>query len=448
MYNKIKEKGEFFGGALQVKKILVAGCGHGGLTAAYALAKSGYDVTVLEKSRREDLGYDWHDSVGRMLFKASGFPEPDEPCFIPPDRMCYYNPEKTVKVVPEMGVSESYAYIDRKFLINYLIDCVLESGVKIVFEAEITSAMCSAQRVEGVKYTENGTRKKFFADLVIDACGMFSPVRLSLPDRFGIKNRVDRDEIFYAWRGYFNKTSDIITDPESNIYFFHCGTTGMDWAITKDGYMDVLVGGFGGLTDSDIDKALKDFRSEYPYMGSELLRGGYMDKIPLGKSLPVFVCGGYAAVGNSAYMTEPLSGSGIDLSMHAGKLLADTVISSDGDCSVSSLWNYNYTYIKTQSENRYMSAIIKGLLSELKSEDIDFLMEKHIMTQKEIAGTGGDYTYKQYLEKLNVVRRPRLYLPLVHMLGKITLITLLKRDLPEKYNKKAVSAWSAEYAKL
>ena len=36
-----------------MKKIIVAGAGHGGLTAAYNLAKNGFDVTVYEKNKRE-----------------------------------------------------------------------------------------------------------------------------------------------------------------------------------------------------------------------------------------------------------------------------------------------------------------------------------------------------------------------------------------------------------
>lgn len=431
-----------------MKKIVVAGCGHGGLTAAANFSKKGYDVTVFEKNQRDELGYDWHDSIRKKDFELAELPVPDESCYMQADRMCYYNPKKTVKVVPNRAASTSYAYIDRKFLINYLIDYALECGVKIIFGAEIVSSICSAQRVEGIKYIENGKEKKIFADLVIDACGLYSPVRLTLPDRFGIENKVSKENVFYAWRGYFEKTDDTITDPESNIYFFHNNRAGMDWAITKDGYMDVLVGGFGSLTDEDVESAIADFRSEYPYMSDKILRGGYSDRIPLGKTLPVFVCNGYAAAGNSAYMTEPLSGSGLDLSIYAGKLLCDTVIEADGDCSVETLWKYNYTYFKTQGERRYMSAIIKSMMSSLGGEDIDFLMEKGIMTQKEIAGTGGAYTVNQLLQKVNAVRRPKLFIPLSQMVKKIMLTSKLKKDIPEKYSKKAVLKWTEEYSKL
>ena len=43
------------------KKIIVAGAGHGGVIAAAKLAKAGFDVTVYEKQKRENIGHDWED---------------------------------------------------------------------------------------------------------------------------------------------------------------------------------------------------------------------------------------------------------------------------------------------------------------------------------------------------------------------------------------------------
>ena len=37
-----------------MKKIIVAGAGHGGLTAAFMLAEQGYDVTVFEAKKRSE----------------------------------------------------------------------------------------------------------------------------------------------------------------------------------------------------------------------------------------------------------------------------------------------------------------------------------------------------------------------------------------------------------
>ena len=429
-------------------KIIVAGCGHGGLTAAANLAEKGYDVTVYEKCKREELGYDWHDSVSTSLFAEAGLPAPDESVFLPPDRMCYYNPKKNVKVVPDLQEITGYAYISRKFLINYLIDHALECGVKIIFECKIVSSICSADRVIGMRYIQNGETKEVRGDLIIDACGMFSPVRLSLPDKFMVSNKVDKNDVFYAWRGYFKKTDDTMTEPESNIYFYHCYHRGMDWAITKDGYMDILVGGFGELTKENVEDAIADFEAAFPCMGDTLINKPKSDKIPVGKSLPVFVCGGYAAVGNSAYMTEPLSGSGIDLSMYAGRLLAETVSVCENNFSAENLWMYNYLYIKNQAEKRYNSAIIKNLMASLNGKDIDFLMQKKIMTQKEIAGTGGKYTFAQNLQKLWLILRPRLFKPLINMLIKTKRAAKLKKSVPVDYTQSAIRKWNEDYAKI
>ena len=430
-----------------MKKIIVAGCGHGGLTAAANLAKKGFDVTVVEKCKREELGFDWHDSMCLKTFENAGLAVPDESVFLPADRMSYYNPKKTVQVIPDAPRSTSYAYIDRKILINHLIDHAIECGVKIMFECEIVSSICSFDYVLGIRYICGGETKEMRGDLVIDACGMFSPVKLTLPDKFGVKNSVDSDEVFYAWRGYFNKTEELYTDPESNIYFYHCNHRGMDWVITKNGYMDILVGGFGTLSKEDVIESLRDFRGEYPFLGTELLRGGSLEKIPLGKSLPVFVYNGYAAVGNSAYMTEPLSGSGIDMSIYAGKLLAETIVVCEDEYTVENLWMYNYLYIRHQSEKRYQSAIIKNLMSSLDGSDIDYLMEKKIMTQKEIAGTGKTTIFNT-LAKALVIFRPRLYRPLITMFKKQKLAKKLKETLPENYSKAAVESWAADYAQL
>ena len=42
-------------------RIIVAGGGHGGIVSAAKLVEAGFDVTVYEKNKREEMGYDWTD---------------------------------------------------------------------------------------------------------------------------------------------------------------------------------------------------------------------------------------------------------------------------------------------------------------------------------------------------------------------------------------------------
>ena len=60
--------------------ILIAGTGHGGLVAGALLAQSGFDVTVVEKERREALGHDWEDRFTfSLLCDILGIQEADLP---------------------------------------------------------------------------------------------------------------------------------------------------------------------------------------------------------------------------------------------------------------------------------------------------------------------------------------------------------------------------------
>lgn len=431
-----------------MKKIIVAGAGHGGVTAALNLARAGYDVTVYEKQKFEDMGYDWVDCVYKPAFEANGYVCPDESNFGPMVDQGYHNPKKNVKVVVEHVHGSVLGYIERKFLIKYIIEAAEKEGVKFVFNAEIICALYDEKRVTGIRVIENGKEKDAFGDMVIDAAGIHSPVRSTLPDGFGVRQKAHEDESFYTWRGSFRKTREFTATPKNTIYFFHCGKKGMDWAIDDPDSIDILIGGFGSLTDGDIQKALDDFHKEYPIEDTPM-RGGTKACIPLGRFLSVMVCNNYAAVGDSAFMTEPLSGSGVDISMYCGKILAETIIEANGDYSVEKLWKYNYRVFTEHGSNKYNNLIVKSFLSILNADDMDFFFEKKILTAKEIGGGGNTkYTVSDILAKASILAKPRLIPGLLKIAEKSMLINKVKQTLPEAYNEAAVEKWKTVYSKL
>ena len=429
-----------------MKKIIVAGAGHGGITAALNLAKAGYDVTVYEKQAREGIGYDWVDCMRKKMFEETGFPCPDESNFAPMADQAYINPNKTVKVVVEKDYGNRLGYIERRFLLKWIIDFAEENGVKFVFDTPVICALYNEEKVTGIRINENGEEKDIYGDMVIDAAGIDSPVRRSLPEEFGVRNESFEDEVFCTWRGSFKKTKEFTAEPKNTIYFYHCGLKGMDWAINDEDSIDILIGGFGKLTDGDVAVALEDFKKDYP-IEDKPCRGGYGDKIPLGRFLEVMVCNNYAAVGNSAFMTEPLSGSGIDASMACGKILADTIIDAGGDVSVEKLWKYNYRVFKEHAEHHYGNIIIKSFMSILTREDMDFFFEHKILTAKEIGGgANAGYTVKDIIQKASAVSRVHLIPELPGVLKKVLAFEKMKTAIPEGYNKTAVENWKKIFA--
>ena len=426
-------------------KIIVAGAGNGGLTAAANLAKNGFDVTVVEAKERADSGHDWLDSILISAFEQSGIPTPDMKQFKPQYRMCYYDPEKALPMVSPNKPNPEVGYIDRKFLMNHLIDECVKQGVKFLFSKKILSAVTEKGRVTGIK-TEDGEMN---CDLVIDSAGADSPLRRSLPKEFGIRNELKDTERFFAYRAFYEKTDGAVSLQPYNTYFFHCGRAGMDWVITDKDYVDVLVGGFKGLTEAETAEALADFSKDYPNMGNKILRGGQTELIPLRRTLPKIVCDGYAAVGDSAVMVEPLSGSGISLSMMAGKILADTVIKYR-NADKETLWQYQYEYFTRHGNGQLTADIIRNCLFALTAEELQYLFRTKILSTAEIAGGGmPDYTAKEMLMKgVNMIKRPAIVPHFAKMLTGMMKTDSVCRAMPRVYDEKKIRNWAERYEGL
>ena len=104
-----------------MKKIIVAGAGHGGLAAAALLAKQGYDVTVIEAKKRAEMGHDWHDVMSKSSLGDAGFSQPAEGTFTPYTNTSYLSPSQQTEIAEPYKVSEWSGYIDRKELLKHLM---------------------------------------------------------------------------------------------------------------------------------------------------------------------------------------------------------------------------------------------------------------------------------------------------------------------------------------
>ncbi len=438
-----------------MSSILVAGAGHGGLSAAAILAKNGHTVTVIEKQTKDTIGHDWHDAMDIPAFRFADIPVPDEKHFRRGLRMCYFNPKKTVKLNMDggPGVSQSECItIDRKFLIRYLISYCESCGVKFIFGADIKEALTKGTKVCGIKTEINGEEKDLFADMIIDAAGMNSPVRRSLPEEFGIQNEIPVEDTFEIYRAYYENTENFITDPNYSVFFFNCGKPGIDWVITEEDYIDVLIGKFGEITDEEIKTSLDDIRENYPGMGDKPIRGGNTAKIPLTKTLPLIVADSYALVGDSAGMTVPLNGSGINLSLQAGKLLASAVMASEKNgFKKEELWQYQYRYFTLFGISLVPISILRRFFGVITADDIDFFLEKGILTQKEIGMAGGvsGITPAYVINKVTAaIPKAKLLPDLVKTLKEFPMYPVIKNTIPAVWDDKKIAAWMKKYRDL
>ena len=420
-----------------MKKILVAGAGHGGLVAAAILAKKGYDVTVYEAKKRADLGHDWEDRFTfSVLEKIVGKNIPQSAWRYRGD-CAFISPSFQTKVVVRYNEENRQKMTWRKPLIEMLLDNAEKNGVKFFFETKVLSPIVDYGKVVGL-VTSDG---KIFGDLVIDACGVFSPVRMNLPDDLGIEKTPARGDVFYAYRAYFDKACEEETDAPFEIYLCHKGEQGLSWHLITDDSVDVLIGRVYPLTEEKVKRELDDFRLRHPSTGTQVLHGGNYGVIPVRRPLPVMVANGYAAVGDSAFMTTPMNGMGLDLSMQAGSLLAETAQNCK-DFSAAELWEYNKAYHEKYGAEVAKNEGLKNTLLSMPEGGVDFLFESAVIQASDLAGAGRNTDLKNLLGKfVRGMKKPKFFFAVLGGLIKGAKMSKAYRAVPDEYSPEKISSW-------
>lgn len=435
------------------EKIIVAGAGHGGIVAAYYLAKEGYDVTVYEKGQEGKLGHDQGDSIHLDGFEKSGIPIPEK-WYVKRTPIAFCVPGTDLEPLVQADNGETYnVEIDRNALYEHLITLAVDEGVKFVYECEITAPIILASRVIGIK-TSLGD---FYGGLIIDACGLYSPIRTQLPESFHIKNNFGKYDVLSAYRAYYNRVEGEEINPlRYRVSLIPCDICGLSWIVTNDDNVDILIGAFDGIDNDDIDKVLDVYKKENPFLGDKLLRGGKVIDIPVRQPLALLVADGYAAIGDSAYMTVPVKGSGIGYSMRAGKMLADCVINdTDGLLNRETLWKYQVDFFKEIGTQSAILAIAKNEFPMLTTDIIECAFGEKIVSSEDMALFGNEQGLIKVLLSLKigdltgkakkVITNSEMRRILLSITKNVTKYLMIDRGLPERYDPDAIVKWVENY---
>ena len=435
------------------EKIIVAGAGHGGIVAAYYLAKEGYDVTVYEMGSEGKLGHDQGDSIHLDGFEKSGIPIPKE-WYVKRTPIAFCVPGTDLEPLVQADSSDAYNIeIDRNALYEHLIAPAVEAGVKFVYDCEVIAPIVLASRVVGIR-TSLGD---FYGGLVIDACGLYSPLRDQLPDSFGIQKGLGRYDVLSAYRAYYNKVEGE-EDPalRYQVSLIPGELCGLSWLVTNEDSVDILIGAFDGISQEAIDKRLEIYRSENPHLGTKLLRGGKVIDIPVRNPLSLLVADGYAAIGDSAYMTVPVKGSGIGYSMRAGKMLADCVINDkDGLLNRETLWQYQVAFHKEIGTQAAILSIAKNAFPMLTVDVIDYAFREKVLSSEDMELFGNEQGLMKMLVSLKIseltgkAKKVVSNLEIRHLLAviakNVTKYLTIDRRFPEKYDSEAIAKWTESY---
>lgn len=432
--------------------IIIAGAGHGGLTAAIHLAAAGHKVTIFEKNKKGECGLDQVDAFDASAMEYAGLEIPER----------YRAPANVITFVPleedapsvTLPGSKNYENLmaDRKDLFEYLASEAEKAGAEFVYGCEIKSPIVLGSRVAGIS-TSLGS---FYGDMVIDACGVNSPVRSNLPDFMHIDKTVKKYEVLHSYRAVFNRDPDgTMPDTHYNIFISDDGTEGLTWLIDDDTEVDALICRFPETDYADVAHSLNRLKVKNSGMGTELIRGGSLKDIPVRQPLAILVADGYAAVGDSAFMTYAIKGSGIAYSLMAGTMLA-RVINADeiGLYTAETLWEYERSFYKEIGFSACRIAVMKGLLPYLTAQEVSDMFRCGLVSSEElqqIADEGLSGVLKggliQFIgDKIKALGEvPELRSKLLDMVGWLRKFTVIEPLLPNKYSREDAEKWAEKY---
>ncbi len=431
-----------------MNKIVVIGAGHGGLQAGKVLAENGFDVTIYEKQPREDLGYDWYDDVEPTVFEELSIPIPPNSCR--PDALSFVAPFSKNPLFVYSDENSREWHIDRQDFLKLLVARAENSGCKIIFNTAIESLIIENDKVCGVVI--NG--ENIYCDLVIDSSGMSSIFRGQLPKSYNITPELNNDEYFSVYRGFFNRNENepIPEKHRKKLYLKHLGEKGISWCICeKNEQINILIGRVGEMSKATYENAMLELKKDNSIIGETLVRGGSFCKIPIRYPLTKLVGDGYAAIGDCAFMTIPLIGSGIANSLRAGQILGEK-ISKLHSTDVETLWEYQKEYYKKIGAEHFMVDCLKRVLLDADSDDIKYIFECGILTDEAMLAisNGGSFklTPTEAVKKLGkILKKPKFVGNLISAVIRGLSAQSCAKKIPEKYNENEIAKWQKKCEK-
>lgn len=422
----------------------------GGMVAAERLGKLGFDVTVYEKAPSVDeMRYDWHDDVNPAIFRRLGLEMPVGS--FKKKSWTFVSPHGVV--VREFRQDENNAdYSVERRALNRMLYERASGGAKFVFGATVERAIVEKGAVVGVVVNGQAAR----ADLVIDSMGAMSVLKKDLPVEFGISQHRD-DEVFVAYRAFYEKNPKAPAPKYTNkVYLKHMGEAGISWVIQDNdpNLVNVLVGRIGKLTTYDLERALEDLRKTNPTIGEKVVRGGQTCIIPVRYPATRMVANGYAAVGDSAYMTIPMLGSGIASGMLAGQLLAETIgenmskgVKGADLFKTSRLWRYQVKVFREFGAEHCGVDVMKRAVLGYPDATLDWLLGSELLTNEEVgklaAGKMLRISVKEAFRKLSLTEFNRLntLIKVNNMLQKSLYAYRLGRNIPRNFDPNICRTW-------
>lgn len=429
-----------------MKKIILTGAGYGAFTCSFLLARAGYDVTVYEKSAQHLLGQDWYDPISLSDFTKVGLQAPPQEELLPPTDCLLHSPSGLGSLRLPKKATGNYVSVNQRFLKAFLTAQCKAAGVKFCFDTECLEPIVDRRRVTGLKVRQQGKKLSVFGDLVIDCCGAYSPIKANLPNYLGVTKTAPEEPVFHSYCISYQLATAVPTS-DKEVFLYPNGTPLLLQTLTYGTRMDCLVGSSQPLTLEIVQNALSVLQKKDPGLCQDkTIQENYFD-LPLGTPQTMFLAEGYAAVGDSVGMANPLTGSGSSNAMQAGTVLAQVILSvGKAPLTKQSLWPYEQQIFHSFLKNAPIYSSFYQVLQALDYLDFNLLLDNICFdfTSTHPLADGLPVSLRRKLPALRLLlhkSKPELKT----VAEKIIKSQLAAAILPKEYNVLRISLWQVLY---
>ena len=220
--------------------------------------------------------------------------------------------------------------------------------------------------------------------------------------------------------------------------------------MSPDGNADILVGRLGGLDDETFSRAAADVKNENPIIGKNYVKGGQPLRIPVRHPISRMVADGYALVGDSAYMTIPMIGSGMASSLTAAFILADIIKNPQGEpFSAYNLYRYQIRFMSEVGNSNAIVDLIKNWFLKGETAELNYLLSEKIISENMMQFNTGEMNglpIKDVLRAVfNILKKPALFIKLLKLIKNVLRQNRICKKFLKQYNDGKVKKWQEKY---
>ncbi|HIO85429.1 MAG TPA: NAD(P)/FAD-dependent oxidoreductase [Candidatus Nitrosopelagicus sp.] len=329
--------------------LIVVGAGPAGSSAAYAAAKNGIKVALLEKEENvaqtvRTSGVTWIDYA-----KEFGIPED---CYNPIRTYNFCSPNNTVSITDNKPKA---AVLDVRKTYRFLADMAKKNGAEIFVNTNVTNVITENGSIVGVKASSSNSEMIFHARMLIDASGFQSAVSKSLGlvkqwERFGVGAEYEAE----------------VENVKSDTWWLMVGQmyspAGYAWIFPLGKNM-VRIGVGVGKPESHVDptqrldELIEKGAGPIKDLGKITKKEFHYGLIPNEGLSRKTVYDNLILVGDTAGMANPLVLEGIRYAIKYGRVAGDVASKAikSGDTSEKALQYYEETW-KKEIESKIKSA--------------------------------------------------------------------------------------------